>query len=271
MLRNVNDLYGASVTATDGPIGAVRDLLFDDQSWTVRFLVVETGAWLAKRMVLLWPKAVRDSGSAPIALSASVTQYQVKHSPAVDTHKPVSRQHEVEQYGYYGYPFYWGEPDLWGNGARPGMSLAGYGNLKLPTTGTKEKAFVAAQAKLHRQRGDDPHLRSCRALDRYHIHATDGDIGHVEAIIIDAQTWAVRYLVVNTSDWWLGHQVLIAPQWIEDISWLEATVGLDLTRDAVKASPPYVVQSMPDRQQEEVMYDHYGRPAYWRESEQHFE
>ncbi len=264
MLRNVNDFYGAAVTATDGPIGEVRDLLFDDQTWTVRFLVVETGAWLAQRHVLLSPMAIQDAASAASPLSASVTQQQVENSPDIDIHKPVSRQHEVEQYGYYGYPFYWGELNLWGNGARPGMSLAGYGHPKL-TTAAEQQEFVTAQAELHRQRGDDPHLRSSRTIERYHIHASDGDIGHVDGIIIDAQTWAIRYLVVNTSDWWLGHQVLIAPQWIEDISWLDATIVLDLTRDAVKASPPYVAQSMPDRHHEAVMHDHYGRPPYWSE------
>ena len=105
----------------------------------------------------------------------------------------------------------------------------------------------------------------------YHGEETDGDVGHVEGLLVDEETWAIRYIVVNTSNWWVGHRVLIAPQWIEDISWLEATVGLDITRGAVKASPSYVAQTMPDRQKEEVMYDHYGRPTYWREGEQLYE
>jgi hypothetical protein len=86
---------------------------------------------------------------------------------------------------------------------------------------------------------DDPHLRSCKAVMDYHIEATDGDIGHVQGMLVDEETWAIQYLIVNTSNWWLGHQVLIAPQWIKDVSWSDATVSLNLTRQAVKEAPLY--------------------------------
>ncbi|MEO7056315.1 MAG: PRC-barrel domain-containing protein [Caldimonas sp.] len=259
MLRNVDDLYGVSLEATDGPIGEIRDCYFDDQSWTVRFFVVETGPWLGGRTVLISPLALRGVHGAGKSLSTSVTRAQVKGSPDVDTSKPVSRQHEVEQFGYYGYPFYWGEGQLWGGGARPGMSLAGYGSVELPTEARARQKFVDAQLRLHRDRGDDPHLRSSRAVERYHVHAADGDIGHVESFLVDDQAWAVRYLVVNTSDWWLGHRTLVAPQWIVDISWLDATVAVELTRQAIKDAPAYDAQALPSPEQEQLLFDHYGR------------
>ncbi len=260
MLRNVNDLYGFSLAASDGPIGEVRDCYFDDQSWTIRFFVVETGPWLGGRKVLLSPIAVHGLHWADKALSASVTRTQVKKSPDVDTSKPVSRQHEVEQFGYYGYPYYWGQGNLWSVGPRPGMSLAGYDESPpLPAEPQATPGFVDAQVKLHRDRGDDPHLRSCRAIENYHIHAADGDIGHVESLLVDDEAWAIRYLVVNTSDWWLGHQMLVAPPWIADISWLDATVSVDLTRQAVKDAPPYDGKALPSREQERGLFEHYGR------------
>lgn len=259
MLRNVNDLYGFSVAATDGPIGEIRDCYFDDQAWTIRFFVVETGSQLGGRKVLISPLGIHGLDRKAKSLSASMTQEQVRNSPDVDTRKPVSRQHEVEQFGYYGYPFYWGEENLWGGGARPGMSLAGYGSVALPTEPLTTTEFVDAQVRLHRDRGDDPHLRSCRAIERYHIHATDGDIGHVESLLVDDEAWAIRYLVVNTSDWWLGHQMLVAPPWITDISWLDATVSVDLTRQAVKDAPTYDANAPPTDEQERRLFDHYGR------------
>ncbi|MDQ6679852.1 MAG: PRC-barrel domain-containing protein [Pseudomonadota bacterium] len=259
MLRNVNDLYGFSVAGSDGPIGEVRDCYFDDQAWTVRFFVVETGPWLGGRKVLISAIALHGLHWVDKALSASVTQKQVKNSPDVDTSKPVSRQHEAEQFGYYGYPYYWGEENLWGGGPRPGTSLAGYGNVGLPTEPQASSDFVDAQVKLHRARGDDPHLRSCRAIERYHIHATDGDIGHVESLLVDDEAWAIRYLVVNTSDWWLGHQMLVAPPWIADISWLDATVSVDLTRQAVRDAPTYDPEDLPSPEQEHSLFHHYGR------------
>ncbi|MEO8526688.1 MAG: PRC-barrel domain-containing protein [Caldimonas sp.] len=262
MLRNVNDLYGFSVGASDGPIGEIRDCYFDDQSWTIRFFVVETGPWLGGRKVLISPIAVHGLHWADKALSASMTREKVKRSPDVDTSKPVSRQHEVEQFGYYGYPYYWGEGQLWGGGPRPGTSLAGYGNVALPSGPKATTDFVAAQVKLHRNRGDDPHLRSCRAIERYHIHASDGAIGHVESLLVDDAAWAIRYLVVNTSDWWLGHQMLVAPPWITDISWLDATVSVDLTRQAVKNAPTYDAKALPNQEQERDLFEHYDRPDH---------
>ena len=263
MLRSINDLHGFAVEGIDGRIGRVEDLYFDDRAWTVRFLVVATGDWLDGRKVLISPIAVGDPDATGRVLPAAITREQVRRSPDIDSRKPVSRQHEVEQYAYYGYPYYWGGSGLWGNGMRPTMMLAAYGGFKPPEITQQERAFVEAQDESHRRRGDDPHLRSGRAVVRYHIHATDGDIGHVDGLIVDDETWAIRYLVVNTSDWWLGHQVLIAPQWIADISWLEATVSVDLTRQAVKHAPAYDPDALPDREQERRVYEHYDRPGYW--------
>ena len=74
---------------------------------------------------------------------------------------------------------------------------------------------------------------------RYLIQATDGDIGHVQSMLVDEETWAVRYMIVDTSNWWFGHQVLISPQWIGNVGWHEANVVVDLTQQAVKDAPPF--------------------------------
>jgi len=86
---------------------------------------------------------------------------------------------------------------------------------------------------------DDCHLRSSNAVIGHHIKATDGDIGHLEDLLVDDYTWAIRYLIVDTSNWWGGQHVLVAPDWIKDVSWPEAKVSVDLTRQAVKDAPPY--------------------------------
>jgi hypothetical protein len=101
------------------------------------------------------------------------------------------------------------------------------------------------------------------AVMGYHIQATDGDIGHVEGLLVDEKTWAIRYFVVNTSNWWLGHQVLIAPQWIQEVSWSDSTVSVNLTQQAVQDAPRYDSAAPPDRAQEMGIYEHYGRPGYW--------
>jgi hypothetical protein len=110
---------------------------------------------------------------------------------------------------------------------------------------------------------DDCHLRSSNAVVGYQVHATDGDIGHVDDLLIDDQTWAIRYLIVDTHRWWSGHRVLVAPKWIDDVSWSVATVSVDLTRDAIKGAPPYDEEAQLDRQREQALHDHYDRPGYW--------
>lgn len=260
MLHDIIELRGFSVEATDGPIGQVRDFYFDDQAWAIRFLVVDTGPWLSGRRVLISPISIGNPDWSARRLPISLSRTLVRNSPDVDTQKPVSRQHEIEQYTYYGYPFYWGEPGLWGGRMLPGA-------MRATDSAKNESAFVEAQLQMHRERGEDPHLRACDTVMRYHVHAIDGDIGHVNGLIVDDQSWVIRYLVVNTSNWWLGHDVLVAPQWIDDISWLEATVSVGLSRRAVKDAPAYDTATLPDREHERRLYRHHGRLGYWLDDE----
>jgi hypothetical protein len=64
-------------------------------------------------------------------------------------------------------------------------------------------------------------------------------------------------------DWWGGHRVLVAPQWIEAVSWPDAKVSVDLTRQKVKDAPAYDSAAHLDRQQEQAIFEHYGHPGYW--------
>ena len=253
MLRNVRHLRGYAILATDGPIGEVEDLYFDDDRWAIRYLVVDTGSWLPGRKVLISPHAVGRPDWMAQQLPVSLTKAQVDGSPDVDTRGPVSRQYETDYLRYYGYPHYWGGAGLWGMGAYPG---------DLTTEGSFEEAMRATQVSATPTSGDS-RLRSCRVLTGYHIHATDGDIGHVKDLLVEDRTWAIRYLIVDTSNWWVGHDVLVSPQWIEAVSWPDAKVSVDLTRQAVKDSPPYNAAAHLDREQEQAMHEHYGRPGYW--------
>ena len=124
---------------------------------------------------------------------------------------------------------------------------------------------INAQAEAVRHKEDDPHLRSCKAVINYHIQATDGEIGHIQGLLVDEETWAIRYLIVDTRNWWLGHLVLVAPQWIEKVSWSDATVSDDLTRQAVKDAPPYDSMAQLNREQEVNIIKHYGHPGYWED------
>lgn len=262
MLTNLQDLQGYAIRATDGDIGTVRDFYFDDERWTVRYLVVESGTWLASRKVLITPFSLAAPNREDKVLPASITQAQVRGSPDIDTDQPVSRQHEADYLGYYGYPVYWGGPGLWGGEPFPGM-MSGLEFVGLPAGVDPETERAVAAASARRHAHDDPHLRSCKNVQGYHLRASDGEIGHVAGYIVDDKTWTIRYLVADTSNWWIGKKVLIAPQWISSVNWEDSTVAVDLTQQAVKSAPAYDPDAMPTREQEAGIYQHYERPGYW--------
>lgn len=249
MQRSLKDLERYSVCATDGEIGHVVDFLLDDEQWAVRYLVVEAGGFFNGRRVLISPIAFREVDWATRQFHLALTMDKVKASPAVDTDKPVSRQHEQDYSRYYGYSYYWNFLPMAGIGMYPG-SLAGAGLKDTPV-----------------ENGDPPsgdtHLRSASALRHYHVQGTDDAIGHVADFIADDATWGVRYLVVDTSNWWLGRKVLVAPHWAHRVSWKDRNVYVNMTRDAIKNSPEWNGAAAVNREYEQRLYDHYGRPVYW--------
>ena len=254
MLRSMKDMEDYTIGATDGLIGRVRDYYFDDQAWVIRYLIVESGDGEQQRQVLISPIAIGRPNWSEKILPVALTRTQVQKSPDIDTHKPVSRQHEMGYLGYYGYGAYWGGGGLWGAGIYPDELQGG---------------LLEASSKAAQHSGDDVHLRSGNEIMRYYVHASDGDIGHVQGLIVDEASWAIRYIIVNTSNWWLGHNVILSPEWIDGVDWAESKLSFDLSRQAIKDSPAYDVEAPLSREQEAGIHAHYGRAGYRsRESKQ---
>jgi uncharacterized protein YrrD len=249
MLTTISDIKGAEIDATDGQIGSVDDVYFDDVGWTVRYLVVDTGTWLPGRKVLISPMAVRSSNWRLDSLPVELTKAQVEASPSIDTDKPVERQYEIEYSRYYGYPYYWSGPYRWGSARYPG-------ELDIDA--------LPAEPPVPLESGD-PHLRSARDLMGYYIEAADGDIGHVADFLVDDQEWAIRYLIVDTRNWWPGKKVLISPEWVTRMSWEESRVHVDLSREGVKSAPEYDPTHPLDRDYETRLFRHHRRRSYWTE------
>ncbi len=267
MLRDTQQIKNLAIEATDGEIGHVKDFYFDDDAWAIRYLVVDAGSWLMSREVLISPISIREPDWIARTLAVSITKDQVKNSPSVDTDQPVSRQNESEYLGYYGYGNYWGGAGLWGGGMFPYAMAPGYaGSTGYAGDGinrSERELEADLRAERERHRNDDPHLRSCNAVTGYHLSATDGEVGHVAGYLVDEQTWAIRYLIVDTSNWWMGHKVLVAPGWITGVHWSNKTVSVELSREAVKAAPVYDPTTEWSREMDLNLYRHYGRVGYW--------
>ena len=252
----LKDLRHYTIGSPDGDIGQVADAYFDDQSWTVRYLVVDTGTWLPGRKVLVSPSAVERVDAPGARLVTTLSRQQVKDSPGIDTDKPVSRQHETTFHEHYGYPLYWTGPYRWG--AMPYPMMVGMPPAAPPNAVDEEMRARALE-------NADPNLRSAEEVSGYGIRARDGDLGHVEDFLIDAQSWAIRYLVVDPASWWPGPHVIIPPAWVTRVDWDDSKVETDVSRQQVRDAPEYRPASEMARDYERALHHHYGRRGYWED------
>ena len=106
-------------------------------------------------------------------------------------------------------------------------------------------------------------LRSLKELERYSVHATDGDIGTVVNFLLDDKRWTVRYLVVKAGGFFSGRQVLISPISFREANWSTQCFNLALTKDRVKNSPSIDTDMPVSRQREREYYRYYDYPYYW--------
>jgi hypothetical protein len=254
MLRSSKGLVGFTISASDGDIGRVDALYFDDQHWTVRYFVVDTGSWLAGRRVLVSPVCVRRPDWERRRLPVGLTKAQVQASPDVDAHRPISRQFEIAFSQYYGIPSYW---------SAPSMSAAPH-TLAPPAVPDRVAREIAES--LERREEEDQHLRSTEEVRGYYLRATDGGLGHVEDFLVEDLTWRIRYIDVDTRNWWPSKRVLVAPEWIDEVSWRHSAVFVALPGEIIRSAPPYDPSRPVTRAYEQALYAHYGRPGYWEES-----
>ena len=250
MLWHTSAINGYTIEARDGDIGTVSDFLFDDASWLVRWLVVDTGNWLSGRKVLLPPSVLGRVDAKDRVFAVKLTKQQIKDSPEIDSDRPVSRQIESRVYDYYGWSPYWGS----------GLYMGGFGympgsGMTSPYLGARHREQKIDEAQADR---DDAHLRSVEAVTGYHIHATNGEIGHVEDFLVDDANWSIHYLVVDTRNWWPGKKILVSSRSAGEIDWTDRLVNLDVDRQRIKDSPAYDPSMTIDRAYDEKFLTYYG-------------
>jgi sporulation protein YlmC with PRC-barrel domain len=254
MLLAVSALKGYAIEASDGTLGTVSDLLFDDRTWNVRWLVVNTGNWMTGRKVLIHPSAIGEADYDRQQLPIRLTKVQITQGPEILDVQPVSKQLEDHLYHHHGWDPHWGRRSFFAAGASgapasPQMALAG--------------AAVGEAAEIESRLNDgDPHLQSTAAFVGYRIQANDGEIGHVENVLFDDVRWEVRYLVIDTQNWWLGKHVLVSPYSVREIEWSDKHIRLDLGREQIKDSPPWDPEEIIDQAYEEKLHSHYGWRGY---------
>lgn len=264
MLRRLHTLIGYQISATDDGIGSVNDFYFDDQSWTVRYIVIDTGPWLFGRRLLVSTDAIAAIDSLGTTVNVDLTKAQVENSPDLDLERPFTREQEIELHNYYGWPGYW-----------TAMPMAGTPTLIAPmpipvaTTAAGVDQYAATEgddAVLPSTNQDsmlEPNLRSLNDVRGYYIAATDGDIGHVADFFAAENDWIIRYMEVDTRNWLPGKHVLVGVDWVTTVDWVDRKLNVKVNRQQVKDSPEYDPQSTLERVYEDRLYEHYLFPTYW--------
>lgn len=246
MLFIAKALSGYKLDSIDEEIGKAKEFYFDDKYWTIRYLIANTGNWLTGNQVLISPYALVAVNKEAENIDINLTKKQIENSPQLESNKPVSKQFEKSYYEYYEWAAYWAGLSMWGY----------YPNILRDSKQWKENVKEENNTW-------DSNLRSTDEVNGYHIQTKDGSIGHVEDFIIDDETWAIRYLVIDTKNWWPGKKVLISPNWIERVSWNESKVFVDLSQEIIKQSPEYLEDNLLTREYENKLHQYYKRKGYW--------
>jgi hypothetical protein len=248
MLYQAKTLHGYKLNSLEGEIGKVKEFYFDDHFWVIRYLVADTGNWLTNRQVLISPRTLGIVNNDAQNIAVKLTKKQIEDSPLLKSDEPVSRQFEESYYKYFAVPSYW----------ETHVTRGQYGDMIGTSPDTERLPKSTGGSKTF-----DPRLRSTHDVSGHHIQAKDGEIGHVEDFIIDDETWMIRYLIVDTLNWWDGKMVLISPRWIDRVSWDKAKVFVNVSRAAIKQSPAYIEGSPIKREYEAALHQHYNFQGYW--------
>jgi sporulation protein YlmC with PRC-barrel domain len=258
MLRKTSDLLGYSLHTTDDKeLGKIHDFYFDRDDWQVRYLVADIGSWFSGRRVLIDPMALRTPNWEFKTLPVDLTKEQVKSSPDIDLAEPVTRHHESSLRDYYGWPTYWTTPMIAGGGM--------IAPTPTPVPDTRGRYDLPEEVAVALEQSDDlqSHLYSMRDTQGYTIEATDGTIGHVDDLLVDDQSWEIRYLLIDTGNWLPGRKVLFSPRWVNSVDWSDGRVYVNVSKAQVKESPEYDPAHPLEQPYESELHRHYGYPEYW--------
>jgi len=153
----------------------------------------------------------------------------IRESPPLQEHAPVSHDVEARLAAYYGWPTYWAGPDFWGSSAMVPVLEAPTGPRQAPAEAPTDQE-IDATASPNR-------LRSAREVAGYHIEATDGELGHVKDFVFDLQSWLIQFIALDTRNWLPGRTVSIPPEWMTEIDALGRTAHVQRSRETLKNSP----------------------------------
>lgn len=259
MLRRLKNLKGFTIHGKDDDLGKVKDFYFDQDRFILRYIVVNTGSWLKNEQVLISTKAFEKINYEQEEILVDLNSDELEESPSLEKNKPVSKVMEEKVVKHFDWPVYWANP-------HPSDAPAVQAGSVI-----REKLFdyndLTDEEKQAKEEDIQSNLRSFNEIRGYHIQSTDKEFGHLEDLFVDEENWIIRYLLVDTRNILPGKDVLIAPEWLQNISWNEEKIFVNKTKAEIKNAPEYKEEkseNLVHRDYEEKLYDHYNEIKYWQ-------
>ncbi|MFP4199440.1 MAG: PRC-barrel domain-containing protein [Halanaerobium sp.] len=259
MLRKLKNLKGFTIHGRNGDLGKAKDFYFDQHRFVMRYLVVDTGNWLKHKKTLISTDSFEQINYKNQEIVVNLTAEELEAGPDIENNKPVSRVMEEKVVKHFDWPIYWASPHPTDGPAVETGSIMREKLLNFDNLTDEEKQKKEMEV--------ESNLRSFNEIRGYHIQAQDKEFGHLEDLFVDEENWVIRYLLIDTRNILPGKDVLIAPEWLENISWNKEKLYVSKTKEEIKNAPEYKEEKsdyLVDRDYEEDLYDHYNETKYWR-------
>ncbi len=245
MLRKVKTIFGFDIMATDGIIGTCADIIFDELNWKVRYLALAGSVESTGRAIML-PVAIcklpdYSSGVFPVAATAE----QIKSTPFSEIDKTITRDIEKQLARHFETgPYFVHGPT---EGLPPREPLSGD-----QLDATDEAASLA-----------EPHIDQsnkirARELLSYRVRDRDDDVGAVDDLIFNGDTWRLQYIAarISTDD---HPRHLLAIDWLQHVDRNTRTLQFAVGRTDILKSPEYDPRQGVNTALEENLYSAHGR------------
>ncbi len=244
MIRSCKSLEGYSLHALDGEIGHLKTLHFNDEDWSIKYLVIDLGGFWSEKKVLLLPSASYEFSWIEQNISVKLTREQIKSSLPYNADLPVSDQHElINRINFKS--LYLIEP--WSGSFLP---------LWFPdlSAGQALKNLV--------QEIGDKDLRCVKMITGYKVVLNDKELGKVEDFILDCNEWKLREIVIETNHLLHSSKKIIPVSKIKVFDTDNEKIELDLSSTELEDYPDYKEHDAVNREYVVKFYDYYGRLKY---------
>ncbi|MDQ8185561.1 hypothetical protein [Pelagicoccus sp. SDUM812002] len=269
MLRSIKDLMGYPVSAKDGKAGKVKDVLFGDLHWRVRYLDVETRRGLhlnlrylskdeseddqvTRRLIERKHLGLPQLGIDRREIPTDLTVDEVSKCEGFGSHLSAEEKYEMEFRRFFRHAIY-DERPLFGS-----FGISGY----MPPVTAYEHSDKEIRSHLDRM-GElaGEHLHSAKAVIGYHVVGKEETLGLVGDLILDAENWEIAYLVLDTRHGIPSRKYLVDMDQVTRLDWSSSSMETALRAKDLLPMRRYWVYDPVNKDSTDHEYDYSGKPC----------